>query len=162
MPVAHIIIQPTKGRKLEMTILNTTHICTLLPGSLCFWCNRLCRVWQSKRGGAGAAPCLGSLQHWGWAGTPRRDRVHLITTWIDTHCCNTDSRDKQREHPQHQQPHPSHPPGWTVQKCISDNVQMHTSVHIPPAAGLGNSAQQLPLDPSLTSFMHRTFEPSGP
>lgn len=131
LPVAHITIQPTKGRKLVMTILNTTHLCTLLPGSLCFWCNRLCKVWQSKRGGAGAAPCLGSHQHWAWAvSSPRRKaQSAFITTCTQTHTAgNTGNRDQQREH-------------WhstkslilltpVAEQCTAPSVRMHNYTHL--------------------------------
>lgn len=58
----------------------------LLRGSLCFWCNRLCRVWQPRRGGAGADLCLGSHQHWTWAvSSPKRNTESaFITTFTHT------------------------------------------------------------------------------
>lgn len=95
-------------------------------------------------------------ERWGWGssmpGGPTStepEQVHPGGTYLEciynhlyTHTHSWHHRQQgqtERALTQHWQPHPSHLSGWPVQSSTSENAQIHTSVPIPPAAGLRHS-----------------------
>lgn len=115
-------------------------------------------MWQPKGGGAGAALCLGtSTEPWAVSSSRRDSTECIYNLCIQTHTAgNTGNRDQQREH--------SHSTKSLIllapvaEQHRGALVRMHRHTHLYPSLQqLGSgalSAPQLPLDPSLTSFMH--------